>query len=165
MATPLLHKNHNNKSAAVGDVSYHGGRMDITWAAIGKILLAGFASYILLPAALILRDQVLWKVITTYILNDKLRNEIRTYARLADHWNKNFAGKKNFDGDAFEGFAKHVESSQKAQDELNKSKLYIDRKSRLLSLLLKHYKHEAINPIGEWKKQAHKEIEKHNNES
>jgi len=53
-----------------------------------------------------------------------------------------------------------LEASQKAQEEIQKVKLYIDQKSRFLAWLLKHYKQDAINPIGEWKKQAKEELDK-----
>jgi hypothetical protein len=152
-------KSSVNQNAPNTGVSFQGGRMDITWVTIGKILVAGFATYILLPGALVFRDQVLWKVITTFILNDKLRSEVRRYARLADTWNKNYVGKKEFGEDSEQELFKHLDASQKLQDEINKSKLYIDRQSRLISLLLKHYKHEAPNPIADWKKQAKVELE------
>ena len=122
-------------------------------------MVAGLATYVLLPAALILRDYILWRLIDAYILNDALRKEVRNYAHLADNWNTNFSGQKTFEA-ADEEFHKHMASSQKLGDELNKSKLFIDRKSQFLTWLLKHYKQDAPNPIGDWKKQAKEEIER-----
>lgn len=133
--------------------------MDITWVSIGKIVIAGLATYVLLPAALILRDFLLWKLIDAYILNDTLRSEVRKYAYLADNWNKSFVEKKTFDA-ADDDFREYLAASQKLSDEINKSKLFIDRKSQFLTWLLKHYKQDAPNPIGDWKRQAKDEIER-----
>ncbi len=134
--------------------------MEITWSAIGKVLVAGIATYVLLPAALIARDYILWKLINAYVLNNKLREEVRRYARLAENWNKKFSGKREFSGSSDDDFLNFLDASQKAQEEIQKVKLYIDRNSRFLTWLLKHYKQDAINPIGEWKKQAKEELEK-----
>ena len=133
--------------------------MDITWAAIGKVMVAGLATYVLLPAVLIVRDYVLWRLINAYILNDSLRKAVRRYASLADHWNEKYAGTREFGSDHDE-FLKDWESSEKAMREIQDVKLYIDRKSRFLTWLLRHYKQEQINPIGDWKKQAKEEVEK-----
>ena len=66
--------------------------MDISWGAIGKILLAGIATYVLLPAVLIIRDAVLWKLINKFILTSKLQLEIRRYVELIHDWNTKYAG-------------------------------------------------------------------------
>lgn len=139
--------------------------MDITWASIFKIMAAGLATYVLLPAALVLRDWLLWHLINFYILNDKLRNEVRRYAYLAQQWNEEFSGKREFHGDEIDQGLNYLKRSQDAQDELQKSKLFIDRKSRFLTWLLKHYKQEAVNPIGEWKKQAAEELKRRSGET
>ena len=65
----------------------------LTWNAIFKILLVGLGTYVFLPLFLILRDAVLWKVINIFILNDKLRKEIRRYVILTNSWNETYAGK------------------------------------------------------------------------
>lgn len=139
--------------------------MDITWAAIFKVIIAGLVTYVLLPAALILRDWLLWHLINIYILNDNLRKEVRRYAFLAQQWNEEFAGKREFDGDKFDEGLSYLKRTQDAQEELQKCKLYIDRKSRFLTWLLRHYKQEAVNPIGEWKKQAAEEMKRRSGES
>ena len=122
-------------------------------------MVAGLATYVFLPAALIIRDYILWKMIDAYILNDNLRKEVRNFARLADNWNSNFTSKKTFK-DVDKEFHNHMVSSQKLRDELNKSKLFIDRKSQFLTWLLIHYKQDAPNPIGDWKKQAIEEVDR-----
>lgn len=58
--------------------------MDITWGAIGKVLLAGLATYVLLPGVLILRDSILWRLINTFILTGDLQIKIRRYVELVN---------------------------------------------------------------------------------
>ncbi len=121
-------------------------------------MVAALATYVLLPAVLVLRDYVIWKLVSVYVLNDNLRSEIRRYAMLSDDYKKNCSGSHDFPlGKEKEGFA-FVAKSQKVSDELNKTKFYIDRKSRFLSWMLKHYKQDGKNPIDEWLKQAHEEV-------
>lgn len=139
--------------------------MDITWVSIFKIMAAGLATYVLLPAALVLRDWLLWHLINFYILNNKLRKEVRRYACLAQQWNEQFSGKRKFPGDEIDQGLNYLKRSQDTQDELQKSKLFIDRKSRFLTWLLKHYKQEAVNPISEWKKQAVDELKRRSGET
>jgi hypothetical protein len=134
--------------------------MDITWSAILKVMIAGLATYVLLPAALILRDMLLWKLINTLILNDGLRKKIRDYALKADEYNVKYSGEHKFEGDEFENGLDFLSASQKAQNEIQDLRLYINRKSRFLNWLLVHYKQEFDNPIQEWKKQAKEEIDR-----
>ena len=72
--------------------------MDITWATILKVLIAGIGTYVVFPAALILRDYLLWKFINAYILNETLMKHIREYATIITIWNNNFAVNTFVDG-------------------------------------------------------------------
>jgi hypothetical protein len=134
--------------------------MDITWSAILKVMIAGLATYVLLPAALILRDMLLWKIINVFILSDKLRKKIREYAYSADVYNQKYSGKHDFGENEIESGLSFMAESQKAQDHIQDLRLYINRKSRLLGWLLIHYKQEFNNPIQEWKEQAKAEVER-----
>ena len=153
--------------------------MDITWGAIGKLLLAGIGTYVVFPAALILRDYLLWKFIHFFILNEKLRKQIRTYAIQINIWNTTYAVKTNFshkDGKTtYTINSKEVTSSEwkthhdgrdNLQKTMQESFLYINRQSNFLKWMLKHYKQDATNPIDEWfKKDIELTKERGNEES
>lgn len=134
--------------------------MDISWNAILKVMVAGLATYVLLPAALILRDMLLWELINRLILNRKLRKKVRDYAFLANEYNKKYSGQHEFREGELENGLVFMAESQKLQDDIQDHRLYINRKSRLLSWLLTHYKQEFKNPIQEWKEQAKEEVER-----
>lgn len=148
--------------------------MDLTWGSILKVLVAGLATYVLMPAFLILRDYVLWLVVKTFILNDKLRTEVLRYAAMANEWNAKYAEVESridhtddetvfsIGGDQVtqEVWLKHNKETEDLQKSIMEVKLYIDRKSRLLTWLFRHYKQETENPIPEWKKQAGSRVER-----
>lgn len=148
--------------------------MDISWAAIGKILIAGLASYVLLPAALILRDFILWKLINAYILNTKLREAIKRQAILINLWKKTYAVNKNTtlkDGKTTysinnksvtkEKMNAHEKDSENVKKSIEENEIYIKRKSNLLTWLLKHYKQDNLNPINEWLKKDTEQLKAH----
>src|SRR5690606_30078371 len=64
--------------------------MDLSWSAILKVLVAGLATYVLMPAFLILRDLMLWRMVNVFILHDKLRTEVRRYVSMAHQWNTKY---------------------------------------------------------------------------
>jgi len=138
--------------------------MDLTWGAIFKILIAGLGTYTLLPAFLILRDFLLWKLIGAYILNDDLRSKLKQFVFLANEWNTKYckkATRSNKDGnDVFiidgqpatqEEFNTYLSDSDKMSDKINELNLFINRKSRFLDWMLQHYKQQGSNPIQAWK--------------
>lgn len=145
--------------------------MDLTWSAIFKVLSVGLATYILMPAFLILRDYLLWRLVNAYILNNELRRAVFRYAALAHRWNSKHVVESKIDSssgeviytiggeevskDAWYKFQKESDSLQRQISEL---KLLIDRKSRLLTWLLRHYKQEQTNPIDDWKVQAKERV-------
>lgn len=148
--------------------------MDLSWATILKVMVAGLATYVLMPALLILRDYVLWRVVNAFILNDKLWTEVLRYAAMAHQWNTKYTtvegrmdhidddvvfsvGGERISEEAWIRYQKEVDDLQKR---IMESKLYIDRKSRLLTWLFRHYKQETENPIQDWKKQAKEQVEK-----
>lgn len=136
---------------------------DISWNAIGKLLLVGFGTYVFLPAALVLRDLVLRKVIGLLILNEKLEKDITQYAWKEMQWDQKYSqsygsgykeGKEIYLIDDVEvGMDEYLEFSSK-QHEIRHSMrtLYanINNKSALLNWLNKHYKQDEDNPIPEW---------------
>ena len=143
--------------------------MDITWASIIKVLIAGIGTYVVFPAALILRDYLLWKFINAYILNETLMKNIREYATRITIWNNNFSvnttmkmedGKMGYtiDGELvpLKKWKEHYDSRDGLEKMMQENKLYIDRKSNFLTWMLKHYKQDESNPINDWFK---KEIE------
>lgn len=145
--------------------------MDISWGAIGKILLAGIATYVLLPAVLIIRDAVLWKLINKFILTSKLQLEIRRYVELIHDWNTKYAGEAcisstdkgtkytiNSREVTAEQFYRNDEKSRELKDELWPLELKLHRKAKFLKWLLKHYQQEAIDPINEWKESEEKRL-------
>lgn len=148
--------------------------MDLSWGSIFKVLVAGLATYVLMPAFLILRDYVLWRAVSTFILNDKLRTKVLSYAAMAHQWNTKYTTVESRMDHTVEGAVYSIGDArvteeawlkyQKEVDDLQKrimeTKLYIDRKSRLLTWLFRHYKQETENPIPEWKKQAKEQVEK-----
>ncbi|MCL1056906.1 hypothetical protein L2729_02730 [Shewanella gelidimarina] len=142
--------------------------MDLTWASVLKVVIAGVGTYILLPAFLILRDLLIWKLITTCILTKKLRNSVKQYAHLVHKWNsiytvKAVEGKSGYvlGGTSVDKakFDDHINKMDIVSDKINDLDLYIKRRSRLLGLMLEHYKHKGINPIPEWLEKEHKKAE------
>jgi hypothetical protein len=147
-----------------------GMSMDLTWGAIGKILIAGLGTYTLLPAFLILRDYLLWKLIGAYILNDDLRSKLKQFVFLANEWNIKFCGQATgsykdessvylIDGKSVtrEKFDQYLLDSDVMSKKINELELFINRKSRFLDWLLQHYKQQGSNPIKQWKE---KELER-----
>ena len=145
--------------------------MDITWGALGKLLLAGLGTYVMLPAVLILRDYILWKFIKAYILNDKLRQKVKAHAVFVHGWNKDFAYDVKItskDGEAtyvvgekelsLDEFKLYRQKADKMEKQIEETKLFINRKSNFLNWLLKHYKQDATNPIDEWFKSDTKRL-------
>ncbi len=136
--------------------------MEITWATIGKILLAGIGTYVIFPAALILRDFLLWKFINAFILNEALMKNIREYAIRVNIWNNNFAVKTSMqlkdtdvlytiDGEkvSVKKWKEHHDGSDNLAKLMQENKLYIDRKSNFLDWILKHYNQERSDPIND----------------
>lgn len=139
------------------------GKLDISWGAIGKVLIAGLGTYVLLPAALVLRDFVLWRVIDAYILNRELRSKIEQHADLVHMWNKEYAvdrcvrhegGKTTYtiNGEKVtpQQWEQHRLASDRTEKSIEEIDLYIRRKSNFLNWLMRHYKQDATNPIPDW---------------
>jgi hypothetical protein len=138
--------------------------MDLTWGAIFKVLIAGLGTYTLLPAFLILRDFLLWKLIGAYILNNDLRSKLKQFVFLVNESNTKYckkATRSNKGGnDVFiidgqpatqEEFNTYLSDSDKMSDKINELNLFINRKSRFLDWMLQHYKQQGSNPIQAWK--------------
>jgi len=145
--------------------------MDLTWGTIFKVLVAGLGTYTLLPAFLILRDFILWKLIGAYILNADLRAKLKQYVYLANKWNTEFckqATRSNKDGKTVfvidgepssqEEFNKYLSDSERLSKQINELDLFIGRKSRFLDWMLQHYKQQGSNPIQDWKDKELKRI-------
>ena len=138
--------------------------MDLTWGAIFKVILAGLVTYTILPAFLILRDYIIWKLIGAYILNSDLQQKLKTFVFLTNEWNTKYCVKASSsykDGNevyVIDGkpvsekeFSEHLLNSSKTSQAINELDLFINRKSRFLDWLLLHYKQQGSNPIQEWK--------------
>ncbi|WP_445000954.1 hypothetical protein [Halomonas mongoliensis] len=139
--------------------------MDISWATIGKVMLVGIGTYILLPAFLVVRDAVLWWVINRYILTGQAQLNVRRYVELAHEWNAEHVGNTRVVSDEKgskhfingnevtpEVFNRHFSRSDEIRKDLRKLKIDLDRRAKLLKWMLKHYQQESIDPINEWKK-------------
>jgi len=137
--------------------------LDITWGAIGKLLLTSLGVYVFLPSALIVRDYVLWKLINAYILNDELQHAIIRLVQQQYSWTSKFSGNADIsskDGEATytidtiqvtqEEWGKYHDHSNNLAVAIEKTKLFIHRKSVFLNWMLKHYKQDEINPIQNW---------------
>lgn len=148
--------------------------MDITWASILKLVIGavsgGFLTYIFLPLALILREFLLWRLIRNFLLTAKLRQSIHRYSVLVYEWNTSgHAGVTSvnatgcFIGDkkvALDEFSKFVDRGEYLSEEIELLNSYISGRSRLVSLLIKHFNQSAENPIPRWKKQQYDSVEK-----
>ena len=134
--------------------------MDITWLSIFKVFLVGIGTYILIPAILMVRDNLIWLFIKKFIINEKFNADLRKYAFLQVQWNERcvssdaIKGELSQDGFSINGnsfkkdeFGQHFIDFFKVQDELNRLNLVVVRKSRKLDLLLFHYKQIYENPI------------------
>ena len=132
--------------------------MDITWTSIFKVLAAGLATYIIMPAILVFRDLLLWKLVKLFILNNSLRKAVREEAILVDKWNSEFAS-ESFTPETNEELRDYMARRDSLLGKVQDKTLSIDRKNRLLGSMLKQYKHPAPNPIQDWRKDAKKEVE------
>lgn len=145
--------------------------MEITWAAVGKVMLAGIGTYIFLPAFLVLRDVVLWWAINRFILNKKAQVNVRRYVNLVNEWNTKYAGYSSISSDetgsrytvngqiVTEGdFIKCLNREDVVLRELRALKVDLDRRARFLRWLLKHYHQDIIDPINEWKKEEERRL-------
>lgn len=112
--------------------------MDITWESIFRILAVGMGTYIFLPLLLIIRDMLLWKVITTCLLSKKLRESIKQYALLVHRWNTKYTVKAKHDGSGYflgeeqitkAQFSEYLEHMDTTSDKINELDLYIQLKS------------------------------------
>lgn len=137
--------------------------MKLTWSAIGKLLITGLTTYVVFPAVLILRDFLLWKFINFFILNKNLRNQIRTYATRRSLWNSAFAVDINIDNKdgktcyqidgkeiSNEEWKQHTKARDNLSNLMNENILFIQRQSKFLDWMLKHYKQDSVNPIDKW---------------
>jgi hypothetical protein len=146
--------------------------MDLTLGAIFKVIVAALATYTVLPVFLILRDYLIWKLIGVYILNDNLRSKLKQFVFLTSEWNIKYcknATRTDKDGievyvidgqPASKGeFDQYLADMDRVSKLINELDLFINRKSRFLNWMLKHYKQEGSNPIQAWKE---KELERLN---
>lgn len=152
--------------------------MDISWATIGKVMLAGIGTYILLPAFLVIRDAVLWWAINRYILNGQAQLNVRRYVELRCKWDTKYAGNTRIKSDehgskyfikgnevAQEEFNRHSSRSDEIRKDLMKLKIDLDRRAKFLKWMLKHYQQEPIDPINEWIKDEEKRLHNKNQQS
>ncbi len=125
-----------------------------------KVALIAVGTYVLLPLFLVIRDFLLWQIIDHFIITSELKHQISLYSEWLFQWNTKFAGKvsiehsesktkyfineKQVEQYDWEKFRTERDSLQEA---MNKSLLYIHRRSNLVTWLLKHYKQDSSNPI------------------
>lgn len=134
--------------------------MELTWGEIIRIVLVGLGVYLLLPLLLALRDFLVWRGITQFLLNQKFRSEVAQYVFLRNKWNAQFAGEYRIDfekepteyfirdqivsKDEWEEFDKRSERLSKS---LKEKRLFLDRRRMLVKALLKHYRSEDFDPV------------------
>jgi hypothetical protein len=136
--------------------------MDLT-ISIGTLLkVAGIAvgTYVLLPLFLVIRDYLLWKIIDNFIITDDLIDKINLYSNYLVQWNNKYVG--NISIIKSEGIAHYTINDKEVtsevwndfranrdqlQNAMNKTLWSIQRRSNLVTWLLKHYKQDSDNPI------------------
>lgn len=142
--------------------------MEISWAVIGKIIISTSGVYILLPILLIIRDILLWKAICRLLLTRRLKDKIKRYSLMVYEWNTQHTVKSIVNGDGYfidgrnvtkEKFMEHDKRGDYLRSEINELDLYINSKSQIVGQLLKHYKHDAKNPINNLIDAEYKQIE------
>jgi len=136
--------------------------MDFT-VSLGTLLkIAGISvgTYVLLPLFLVLRDYLLWQIIDRFIITEDLENKINLYSACLVQWNNEYVGSATIQNTAGivrycideadvskEELTSYRENRDKLQSEMNKTIWFIQRRSNLVSWLLKHYKQDSDNPI------------------
>ena len=141
--------------------------LDISWAAILKIMAAGSFTYVVLPALLVLRDLLLHYLIGKWILTNKLNQLIMMCEN--DRWflnhkyNKSVKVTYGSDGSKYEIDGEKLgqekfEEYEKGRNMHVKRFEYADSKivfrHNLITWLTKHYKQaEGGNPIPDLRKQ------------
>jgi hypothetical protein len=143
--------------------------MDISWVSIGKVLVSFLGVYLVLPFLLLIRDLLLWKVICKVCLTKGLRNDVRRRAMFAYEWNTKHAVKMELNGNGYfidgkavtqKEFHKHEDRGDFLSSEISQLDLTINARSKIVGLLIKHYKHDAKNPVGDWMESEYKRVER-----
>jgi hypothetical protein len=130
---------------------------------IGTLLkIAGIAigTYVLLPLFLVVRDYLLWKIIDRFIITEELLHKISLYSNYLVQWNNNYVGKAsiqktpetvrysiNEEEVSEREWNEYRKNRDQLQDQMNKTIWFIQRRSNLVTWLLKHYKQDSDNPI------------------
>lgn len=136
----------------------------ISWSTIVKMMIAGFGSYVLLPAALILRDWVLRRLLERYFLNEDLERKINEYAWKERMWDTKYSKShgQRYSGDGAITYLVDGEevdmntwiTFQTRQTELLRElrDLYsfINSRSSFVKWIFSHYRQNEENPIPEW---------------
>ncbi len=136
--------------------------MDFTVSTGTLFKIAGITigTYVLLPLFLVIRDYLLWKIIDRFIITEELQHKISLYSSYLVQWNNNYVGKvelqKNQQTVRFsineievseEDWNNYRKNRDQLQNEMNKTIWFIQRRSNLVTWLLKHYKQDSDNPI------------------
>lgn len=137
--------------------------LEITWATIAKLMLAGFATYVITPAFLVLRDWVLRKTLEKFVYTKSLQKIISEYARkehlLESEYSAAFGGGfrdgKNYFivGDKEVSLAEYSDYCAMQTSLVQSTQLLfvkINGKAAMINWLFKHYKQDEPNPITEW---------------
>lgn len=148
--------------------------IDLSWSVIAKVLLAGAATYVVLPLVLVGRDFLLWKVTDWFVLNNKLRTRINMYANdvwyLRNKYNGDMVQGRNEDGTltfslsgqqvSKEEYLRYFDAWEFHEKRAVISNLYIQRRHNLMVWLIRHYKlGKEESPIPKWQESAYKHVE------
>lgn len=134
--------------------------LTITFATLLKVAGIAIATYVLLPLFLVARDFILWQIIDHFIITKELLHKLDLYSKDFVQWNSRYVGKVTVEKS--QGKVKYLinsnevtkqeweefrQSRDQLQDQMNKTMWFIQRRSDLVSWLLKHYKQDSENPI------------------
>lgn len=152
--------------------------LDITWTTIAKLMLAGFATYVIAPALLVLRDWVLRKTLEKFVYTESLQKMISEFAwkehLLDSKYSSSFGGgfrdgKEYFMvGDREVSLAEHVDYSAKQHDLIQSTQMLfvkINGKAAMINWLFRHYKQDEANPIPEWLEQERKRFSRNDSQA
>jgi hypothetical protein len=148
--------------------------LELSWAVVLKICVAGLATYVILPFCLVIRDSLILKAIEKYVITPELHMYLRMYASdrwlLENKYNKDTLSDFSVEPPVFKIHGQAV-SKDKLDDYKNNHKFHEDRlygvsaklklRSNLIIWLTKHYKLDELkNPIPELQKKYCESFEK-----
>jgi len=141
--------------------------IEISWATIGKLVIAGLATYVLLPLALVVRDWLLRKTIQKIVLTQNCKKKITELAWLERQLDKHYSqpsGGGWKDGEEFyrigekivpqHEYLKYCGKQHEIMSRLKILELELHNRSSVMAWVFHRYKQAEPNPVPQWVEEA-----------